>query len=73
MATKTVEKEEDYMTMESKLKTIISALSDSSLSLEKQIQLGEQGQILIQKMQAKLDEMQKKVDSISKLNNKNPQ
>lgn len=73
MATKTVEKEEDYMTMESKLKTIISALSDSSLSLEKQIQLGGQGQILIQKMQAKLDEMQKKVDSISKLNNKNPQ
>lgn len=57
-----------YAEMEARVQAIIQALSDDSLGLDQQVALGEEGQALLNQMDAKLTELKKKVSGISKTN-----
>lgn len=57
--------EQSYQDMEKRMEEILSKLKDESLSLDEQISLGEEGQLLLKKMESVLDELKKRVDEIS--------
>jgi len=59
-------KEPTYAEMEKMMQDILSKLSEGSLSLDEQVKLGQEGQALLTKMEAKLKELREKVQSLSK-------
>jgi len=56
---------EKYQDMEKRMNEIINKLSDESISLDEQLELGEEGKLLLDKMQKKLDEINARIEKIT--------
>ena len=55
-----------FAQMEARIKEIINTLSNSDIGLDEQVKLGEEGSAILDQMSKKLDELEKKANSIIK-------
>lgn len=66
MAVKKTSQEMTFSQMEARIKEIINTLSNSDIGLDEQVKLGEEGSAILDQMSKKLDELEKKANSIIK-------
>ncbi|HBR86138.1 MAG TPA: exodeoxyribonuclease VII small subunit [Firmicutes bacterium] len=66
MAVKKTSQEMTFAQMEARIKEIINTLSNSDIGLDEQVKLGEEGSAILDQMSKKLDELEKKANSIIK-------
>lgn len=65
-AVEEVPQEETFAQMENRVRQILEELSKDGVGLDRQVALGEEGTKLLDRMSAKLEELEKRVANISK-------